>query len=63
MRLTFKQVKQWAKTFGVKVDMSDMPRAKYDVWVLDSCITECKTLQEVIDEVISLHSQHKSAVV
>lgn len=58
-RHTFASIKAWAATLGVKVDLSDMPRAKYDVWIRDSCITECQTLQEVIDEVMSLVETEK----
>lgn len=58
-RHTFAGIKAWAATLGVKVDLSEFPRARYDVWIRDSSVTECQNLQEVIDEVMSLVETEK----
>lgn len=55
MRITFEQVKAWAKKQYVTVERMNRPRmgCKYEVYRTGNCsnVEECKTLQEVIDAV------------
>lgn len=50
-RLTVQSVAKVAKECGVKFEKG---RRGYDVWTADSCIHECTTLMEAVNEISSL---------
>ena len=50
-RITVQAVAEAAKDCGVKFEKG---RRGYDVWTADSCIHECTTLLEAVNEISSL---------
>lgn len=50
VRLTSKWLKDFAFRFNIKVER--MGR-KYEVWRVDSCVSECNSVREAYSEVVS----------